>query len=95
MLCSILCAPPENPEEKVGQISHFSNFIFMEFYLGKSMKMCMKVWVYYFFAGTNGQKRSLRPTFAPPKTGVFLASRRMLGLAPLRLLASLNFEEVF
>ena len=48
-----------------------------------------------FFAGTNGQKRSLRPTFAPPKTGVFLASRRMLGLAPLRWLASLNFEEVF
>ena len=46
-------------------------------------------------AGTNGQKRSLRPTFAPPKTGVFLASRRMLGLAPLRWLASLNFEEVF
>ena len=25
-------------------------------------------------AGTNGQKRSLRPTFAPPKSGVFLAS---------------------
>ena len=44
----LLCAPPEN-QEKVGQISHFSNFIFMRFYLGKSMKMCMKVWVYYFF----------------------------------------------
>ena len=25
-------------------------------------------------AGTNGQKRSLRPTFAPPKSGVFLAA---------------------
>ena len=44
----LLCAPPEN-QEKVGQISHFSNFISMGFYLGKAMKMCMKVWVYYFF----------------------------------------------
>ena len=67
----LLCAPPEN-QEKVGQISHFSNFIFMGFYLGKSMKMCMKVWVYYFFLlALMVRKGHWDPLLRPPKLECF------------------------